>query len=647
MDYFKALQELLLMERTEDKAAYMALVRSSSVSDRRAAGLAWYPVAIRGSEPGRGDYLILEVERTTHRDIPHQLRFGVSALFFSNHNPEEHHVEGVISYLGGDRLKITLKEEELPDWASDGKLGIDLLFDDNSYDEMLQALRRAAALVEDSRKGRLVRVLTGAEEALWDEAAHGAHGAAAAGPRPGASGAQPAAAAGLNPSQQAAVQQILSAQDLAIVHGPPGTGKTTTLVHAIKALLERDAQKILVTAPSNTAVDLLSERLSEAGISVLRLGNPARVSERLGALTLDSRMATHPSVRDIRQLKRRAVEFRDMAHKYKRQFGKAERDQRKALLDEARKIMKDVENMERYILEDLMAKTQVVAATLVGAAHYMIRDLHFGTAVIDEAGQALEPGCWIPALKADRLVLAGDHLQLPPVIKSEEAARRGLGETLMEKCVARHPQAVTLLEEQYRMHEVIMGYSSRVFYENRVRAHPLVAGRLLPGQSPLAFIDTAGCGFEERQEGNALGNPEEAAFLFKHLSRLAGELDPAAFPSIAVISPYRLQVQLLKEQLDHSPDLTPFAAYITINTIDGFQGQEKDVVYISLTRSNTDNRIGFLSEIRRMNVAMTRARKRLVVIGDSATLSQTPFYAEFIEYAQTQGEYRSAWEFME
>lgn len=632
MDYFKALRDLLVMEREEDKAAYMALMKTSSIADRRAAGLAWYPIAIRGSEPGRGDYLILEVERTTHRDLPHQLRFGASALFFSNHNAEQDFVEGVISYQGGDRLKITLREEELPDWAQDGKLGIDLLFDDNSYDEMQQALRRADALAEDSRKGRLVRVLTGVEEARFAQGAGGEAGA-------------------LNPSQHAAVQKILAAEDLAIVHGPPGTGKTTTLVQTIKALIARDPEKILVTAPSNTAVDLLSERLAEEGLKVLRVGNPARVSERLSTLTLDHKMATHPSVKDIRQLRRRAVEFRDMAHKYKRQFGKAEREQRRALLDEARKIMKDVENIERYILEDLLARTQVVAATLVGAAHYTIRDLRFGTAVIDEAGQALEPACWIPALRADRLVLAGDHLQLPPVIKSEEAARRGLGETLLEKCVARHPQAVTLLEEQYRMHEVIMGYPGRVFYEGRLRAHPLVAGRLLPGEGPLVFVDTAGCGFEERQEGNALSNPEEAAFVFKHLSGLVEALtqhySPETFPSIAVISPYRLQVQLLKEQLEHSPTLQAVRGAISVNTIDGFQGQERDVVYISMTRSNTDSRIGFLSEIRRMNVAMTRARKRLVVIGDSATLSQSPFYAEFIEYAQTQGEYRSAWEFME
>lgn len=623
MDYFKALQALLAKERQEDKDAYMGLMRSSSVVDRRAAGLAWYPVAIRGSEPGRGDYLILEVERTTHRDIPHQLRFGASALFFSNHDPERDHVEGVISYQGGDRLKITLKEEELPDWAQDGKLGIDLLFDDNSYDEMLQALKRADA----GSERRLVRVLTGGEQPKFD-------------------GAETTVADGaLNVSQRTAVQRILGAQDLAIVHGPPGTGKTTTLVQAIKALIARDGEKVLVTAPSNTAVDLLSERLSEEGVNVLRVGNPARVSERLSALTLDAKMAAHPSVKEIRQLRRRAVEFRDMAHKYKRQFGKAEREQRRALFEEARKIMKDVENVERYILEDLLSKTQVVAATLVGAAHYTIRDVKFGTAVIDEAGQALEPACWIPALRADRLVLAGDHLQLPPVIKSAEAARGGLEKTLLEKCVALHPEAVTLLEEQYRMHELIMGYPSKVFYEQRLRAHPLVAGRLLPGQSPLAFIDTAGCGFEERQEGNALGNPEEAGFVVKHLARLVSELPSDVHPSIGVISPYRLQVQLLREQVEHTPTLA--GESITVNTIDGFQGQERDVIYISMTRSNPDSRIGFLSEIRRMNVAMTRARMRLVVIGDSATLSQSPFYAEFIEYAQRQGEYRSAWEYME
>src|SRR5690606_16694604 len=267
------------------------------------------------------------------------------------------------------------------------------------------------------------------------------------------------------------------------------------------------------------------------------------------------------------------------------------------------------------------------------------------TVVIDEAGQALEPACWIPILKAKKLVLAGDHCQLPPTIKSEEAARNGLSTTLLEKCVQLHPHAVVLLEEQYRMHETIMGYSSGVFYGNKLKAHASVAAHLLfDADFPMAFVDTAGCGFDERTEGTSTSNPEEAAFVFKHLTQLATALSmhyqPHDFPSIAVISPYRQQIQLLKEQLQHNTQLHPYGDKISVNTIDSFQGQERDIVYISMTRSNSESRIGFLSDIRRMNVAMTRARKKLVVIGDSATLSQFPFYAGFISYAEQHNAYQ-------
>jgi superfamily I DNA and/or RNA helicase len=363
-------------------------------------------------------------------------------------------------------------------------------------------------------------------------------------------------------------------------------------------------------------------------------------------------MAEHSAVKEVKKLKKKAGEFRDMAHKYKRNFGKAERDQRKALFDEARSIMKEVERLEQYVLDDVLAKAQVVTATLVGAGHYTVRHLQYRTAVIDEAGQALEPACWIPVLKAQRLVLAGDHCQLPPTVKSDEAARSGLAITLMEKNVALHPEAVVLLEEQYRMHDMIMGYSGGIFYQGRLRAHPSVAGHsLFAGDMPLSFIDTAGCGYEEKQEGAGLSNPEEAAFLLKHATRLVAELSvhyPAAgFPSIAIISPYRLQVQLLQELLRHSPALQPYLHRIAVNTIDSFQGQERDIVYIGMTRSNADSRIGFLAEVRRMNVAMTRARKKLVVIGDSSTLSQSSFYAGFIAYAEGKSAYQSAWEFVE
>jgi ATP-dependent RNA/DNA helicase IGHMBP2 len=633
MNYFRKLADLLKIERDEDRRSYQELAQSSSLSERRADGLAWYPVAIRDTELSRGDYLNVEVERTTHFDIIHQLRTGAPAAFFSNHDAATDRIEGTISFVGGHRLRITLPTDELPDWARNGKLGINLLFDDNSYSEMFGALKKAEALADRRSEGRLVRILTGQEQPAFD-ARH-----------------QPISFPILNASQSAAANRILAAEDLAIVHGPPGTGKTTTLVQAILALLRRDGPQILVTAPSNTAVDLLSEKLSDLGLNVLRIGNPARVSERQQGLTLDSRMAEHPGAKEIKKLKRSAAEFREMAHKYKRNFGPAERDQRKALFDEARNLMKDVDRLEGGILSDLLSQAQVITATLVGANHPVIRDREFDSVVIDEAGQALEPASWIPALKARRLILAGDPCQLPPTVKSASAASGGLGATLLERSTLLHPAAVVLLEQQYRMHRLIMGYSSRTFYENRLEADPSVADRTLFAEDrPLSFIDTAGCGYEENRVDAGLNNPEEAAFLLRHAAQLITALESrystGNFPTIGIISPYRLQVQLLQELMPHSPELSRYAHKITVNTIDSFQGQERDIIYIGLTRSNPDSRIGFLSEIRRMNVAMTRARQKLVVIGDSATLAQTLFYAGFIEYAERHDAYQSAWEFL-
>lgn len=637
MDYFKKLLDLLKTEREEDKRSYLKLTESTSVSERRANGLSWYPIAIRGSEMSRGDYLTVEVERTTHQDISHQLRFGTPAVLFSNHDAKQDRVEGTISHQSGNRLKITLRTDELPDWSRDGKLGIDLLFDDNSYDEMQSAIQ-AASILKDKPEGHLVKILTGEKEPSFSPLTY------------------PYSIPKLNASQQQAVDKILSANELAVVHGPPGTGKTTTLVQAIKALIKQDHKQILVVAPSNTAVDLLSEKLSDEGLNVLRVGNPSRVSERLMSLTLDSKMAAHSRMKEIKNLKKQANEFKNMAHKYKRSFGKAEREQRKALFDEAYRIMKEVSNSEQYIIDDLVAKAQVITATLVGSNHYTVRNLKYHTVVIDEAGQALEPACWIPILKAEKVVLAGDHFQLSPTIKSSEAAKNGLAETLLEKCVSLHPEAVVLLEEQYRMNEAIMGYSSKVFYQDKLKAHHSVANHLLfQTDTSLAFIDTAGCGFDEKPEGTSSTNPEEAVFLFKHLTQLVTELtkgNPAYysakdFPTIAIISPYKQQIHILKEQLIHSPVLQPYLDKISVNTIDSFQGQERDIVYISMTRSNAEGEIGFLSDIRRMNVAMTRARKKLVVIGDSATLASLPFYSDFITYAEGLNAYQSAWEFVE
>lgn len=625
MDYFKRLRDLLKIEKEEDRLSYQRMTETMPVTERRTAGLTWYPIAIRDQELGHGDYLTVEVERTTHQDIIHQLRFGMSAALFSNHDPKEYRAEGIISHISGNRLKITLRTDELPDWSRDGKLGIDAVFDAVSYEEMEKALKLAPIIAEKKEEGKLTRILTGEQQPSFNTTVTSFQ------------------TTKLNAQQQEAVNKILSANDLAIVHGPPGTGKTTTLVQAIKALAQQERAQILVVAPSNAAVDLISEKLADEGLNVVRIGNPVRVSEKLLSLTLDNRMSTHASMKEIKRLKKQASEFRDLAHKYKRNFGRDEREQRRALFAEARSINKQVEQTEQYIVDDVLSRAQVITATLVGSNHYTVQQRRYHTVVIDEAGQALEPACWIPILKAQKVVFAGDHCQLPPTIKSTEAAQQGLNKTLMEKCVALYPEAVVLLQEQYRMNEMIMGYPSAVFYQNKLQAHASVAHRLLfPGDAPLLFIDTAGCGFEEKWEGVSISNPEEAAFLLKHLTTLTEKLDGA---SVAVISPYKEQVETLKDQFLHSP----LAKHpnISVNTIDSFQGQERDVVYISMTRSNAEGIIGFLSDIRRMNVAMTRARKKLVVIGDSATLSQFSFYADFINYAQECNAYQSAWEFMD
>jgi len=630
MEYFKGLLQLLQVEKEADRQAFAAQTASMSVAARREAGLTWYPVAIRDTEIGRGDYLTVEVERTAHQDILHNLRFGMTAALFSQHQPAADRVEGVITHLSGDRLKLTLRTDELPDWTRRGKLGIDAVFDENSYEEMEKALKQALLLAESPQKAPLVPVLTGRQSPAFD-----LHG-------------KVVKQLHLNATQGEAVHMILAARQLAIVHGPPGTGKTTTLVEAVR-LLAGEGQKILVTAPSNAAVDLLTERLAAAGLAVVRVGNPARVSEALMSLTLDRQVAMHGSMKQVKELKKRAASFRDMAQKYKRQFGRDEREQRKALFAEARAISREIEKTEQYISADILSRAQVITATLVGANHYTVQHLSYDTVFIDEAAQALEPACWIPALKGKKLVLAGDHHQLPPTIKSIEAAREGLGTSLMEKLVAAHPQAVVLLKEQYRMHAAIMEFSSREFYNGELVAHPGVAGHtVFPGDAPLLFIDTAGCGYEEVVEDVGISNPEEGALLLKHLGQYLESVAAKGLPppSVGIIAPYRHQVEWLKEKLAATPQLQAHGG-LAVNTVDAFQGGERDIIYISMTRSNADGAVGFLSDTRRMNVALTRARKKLVVAGDSATLAAFPFYADFINYAQLHHAYISAWELMD
>jgi superfamily I DNA and/or RNA helicase len=443
---------------------------------------------------------------------------------------------------------------------------------------------------------------------------------------------------------------VLTAEDVAFIHGPPGTGKTTTLVQCIRQVVLEEGQS-LVCAPSNAAVDLLADKLQEQGLRVVRIGHPARVTEQTLSLTLDALISEHKNFGELKGLRKRMEQVKAMAHKFKRNFGYAEKAQRRELMQEARKLKGDADMLEFYIVNDVLQSSDVICCTLVGSSHPVMRGRKFKTVFIDEAAQALEPACWIPLLRSQRAIFAGDHHQLPPTIKSAQAAREGLASTLFEKGIERHPFSASLLEVQYRMHEDIMKFSSTYFYKDKLIAHESVrAGLLRSDQQPVDFVDTAGAGYQEKQDEETLSrfNEDEARLLIRMVERLVEDIGEASWLeekiSLGIITPYRSQVDLLHKLAEASTVLQPLHRLTTINTVDAFQGQERDVIAISFVRSNDKGEVGFLGDIRRTNVAMTRARKKLIMVGDSATLGNHEFYLQLIEYVQGKGFYRSAFE---
>ncbi len=633
------LRKLLKIERDEDFEQYKLHFSRNNINYRKQSGVTWYPIVITNTEIGLGEYLIIEVERTTNHNEPHQFSGGKNAALFSNQHPDEKQLIGTIKVIHPNKLRISLSVDELPEWCDDGKLGINLLFDETSYKEMDIALEKVIN-AKNTRLAYLRDVLYGLTPPMFDVVD------------------ESRLLTGLNESQNNAVRKIIAAKDVAIIHGPPGTGKTTTLVQAIRQTLFTEKQ-VLVCSPSNTAVDLLTEKLHREGINVLRLGNPARISEELIINTLDARIAAHPSYKDLKNYRKLADEYFRMAGKYKRSFGKEEREQRQLLYIEARKILSEARVLEDYILYEQFDKAQVIACTPVVAASRMMRDKQFSTVFIDEAAQALEPLCWIPITRSQKVVYAGDHFQLPPTVKSMRAETAGLKQTLFERCMSIEKVSV-LLNTQYRMHQSIMGFSNQQFYKNQVVADVSVKDTLLsfdPDDYLLCtafdFIDTAGCGFSEitNPESLSTANPEEAGLLIKHLTLVLENYQNTSQKesngiSIGIVSPYKEQVMYLTNLVANNPYLQTFASSIAIKTIDGFQGQERDIIYISLVRSNDQGEIGFLADTRRMNVALTRAKKKLVVIGDSATLGNHGFYKKFLDYAESVGGYKSAWEFL-
>nr|MBK9651688.1 AAA family ATPase [Bacteroidota bacterium] len=636
MERLQKLRELLKIERDEDYEQYKEHFSRNNINHRKQHGVTWYPIKINNTEIGFGDYISIEIERTNGLNESHKFSGGKVASLFSNVHTEAIPINGTIKILGQNKMRLSLNIDELPDWCSDGKLGINLLFDETGYKEMDIALEKVIK-ADNNRLAHLRDVMYGIVAPQFEKEDNTLQ------------------ITGLNESQNRAVKKIIAAKDIAIIHGPPGTGKTTTLVKAICEVLKTEKQ-VLVCSPSNTAVDLITEKLHREKINVLRLGNPARISDEVMMNTLDAKISSHASYKEIKNFKKLAEEYFRMAGKYKRVFGKEDREQRTLLYKEARKIMQEARSLEEYITNDQFEKAQVITCTPVVSANKTMRDKQFTTLFIDEAAQALEPVCWIPISRCDRVIFAGDHFQLPPTVKSKKAEAQGLSETLFEHCMNIENVSV-MLNTQYRMHQQIMDYSNEKFYGGNLIAHQSVQEARLINDSDepilntaLTFIDTAGCGYTEQMnpESMSICNHDEAVLLINHLKMLLTQYHEKSKRKITVgiISPYKEQVQYINSLIAADVELQNSHTKIVVKTVDGFQGQERTVIYISLVRSNDKKEIGFLNDTRRMNVAMTRAREKLVVIGDSATLANHSFYKKFIDYAEAIGAYVSAWEFI-
>ena len=626
---FDELLRILLLEKEEDYYQHKQFIERLPIADRIRKGYTWNPLELIKVGYTYGDRAFVTVARTNHLEEPHHFRAGkLVNLYTSSSQGKKAESSGVLHFVERGKMKIILSTKEIPHWVGSESIGVDLMFDERTYLEMEKALKLVKG-AKGNRLAALKAIFLGKQTPQFRALTH------------------PVRIPTLNDAQNDAINDILTAEDLAIIHGPPGTGKTTTIVQAVKQLSKREAS-ILVCAPSNTAVDLLTERLAFEGLNVLRVGNISRVDEELVKHTLEVKMANHPDAKTIKKIRQQAAEDFRQAKRYKRRFGHQQKQERRLLFKEAGELMAWARTLESRILEEIMDSAQVITCTLVSSANEALSNRKFKTVFIDEAAQALEPASWIPILRASKVVLAGDPFQLPPTVKSNEARLQGFGLTLIEKCI-KSTMPSTLLRVQYRMNERIMGFSNQQFYGNQLRASDEVAKHRLsiPQNEPVVFIDTAGCGFQEQLEEKYQSrfNPEEFQIIEEHLLLLLNAYEGQQLPSISIISPYREQVKHMKESMADDPRFGK--AEIIINTIDGFQGQESDVVYISLVRCNEKGEIGFLSDTRRMNVAMTRARKQLVVVGDSATIGSHRFYQQFLDYCEESGQYQTAWEYMQ
>lgn len=613
---------LLEIEYNHEKEEFRKQTETMGVERKVRRGDAWFPISIGRSYYNSLNQMVVEVMRQPGSDIEHNFEAGRPVCFFTIKNDmgtagakntkggsklQYLSFTATVSYAEQDRMVVALPDSgRIVDLQRQDALGVQLFFDETSYRLMFEALDR----VIRARSGRLADL----RDIFYTKAPASRYTFDAM------------RFPWLNASQEKAVNEVLWAKDVAVVHGPPGTGKTTTLVEAIFETLRRESQ-VLVCAQSNMAVDWISEKLVDRGINVLRIGNPTRVNDKMLSFTYERRFEAHPDYPQLWSIRKAIRELRQQRKHADSWHQKMDRLKSRAT------------ELELRIRSSLFGEARVIASTLTGAANRVLEGEKYSTLFIDEAAQALEAACWIAIRKAGRVVLAGDHCQLPPTVKSIMALKGGLDKTLMERIVENKPETVTLLKMQYRMNEQIMKFSSEWFYNNMVESAPTVSHRgILDYDTPMMWIDTAECDGKEEFVGENFGriNRAEAELtlqtLQQYLEKIGKQRILEESIDVGIISPYRAQVQLLRKELRKREFFRPYRHLLTVNTVDGFQGQERDIILISLVRSNDGGDIGFLRDLRRMNVAITRARMKLIILGSSETMTSHPFYKKLYEY---------------
>lgn len=613
---------LLEIEYNHEKEEFRKQTETMGVERKVRRGDAWFPISIGRSYYNSLNQMVVEVMRQPGSDIEHNFEAGRPVCFFTIKNDmgtagakatkagsklQYLSFTATVSYAEQDRMVVALPDSgRIVDLQRQDALGVQLFFDETSYRLMFEALDR----VIRARSGRLADL----RDIFYTKAPASRYTFDAM------------RFPWLNASQEKAVNEVLWAKDVAVVHGPPGTGKTTTLVEAIFETLRRESQ-VLVCAQSNMAVDWISEKLVDRGINVLRIGNPTRVNDKMLSFTYERRFEAHPDYPQLWSIRKAIRELRQQRKHADSWHQKMDRLKSRAT------------ELELRIRSSLFGEARVIASTLTGVANRVLEGEKYSTLFIDEAAQALEAACWIAIRKAGRVILAGDHCQLPPTVKSIMALKGGLGKTLMERIVENKPETVTLLKMQYRMNEQIMKFSSEWFYHGMVESAPTVSHRgILDYDTPMMWIDTAECDGKEEFVGENFGriNRAEAELtlqtLQQYLEKIGKQRILDESIDVGIISPYRAQVQLLRKELRKREFFRPYRHLLTVNTVDGFQGQERDIILISLVRSNDGGDIGFLRDLRRMNVAITRARMKLIILGSSETMTSHPFYKKLYEY---------------